>query len=128
VRKELAADLPPVKVDVSQMEEVFINVLVNAAEVMKGRGEISIRTGTSDDRSVVAVRISDTGPGIPPENLKQIFEPFFTSKEVGHGTGLGLAISYGIVENHGGSIRAENNPASGASFVIEMPAAEAASQ
>ena len=128
VRKELAADLPPVKVDVSQMEEVFINVLVNAAEVMKGQGEISIHTGTSDDRSVVAVRISDTGPGIPPENLNLIFEPFFTSKEVGHGTGLGLAISYGIVENHGGTIRAENDPGSGASFVIELPSAQAASQ
>jgi len=69
----------------------------------------------------VAVRISDTGPGIPPENLNLIFEPFFTSKEVGHGTGLGLAISYGIVENHGGTIRAENDPGSGASFVIELP-------
>jgi len=126
VRKELAADLPPVKVDVSQLEEVFINVLVNAAEVMKGRGEILIHTGTPSDRSAVTVRVSDTGPGIPPENLNLIFEPFFTSKEVGHGTGLGLAISYGIVENHGGTIRAENNPGAGASFVIELPPAEAA--
>jgi len=121
VKRNLAAELPPVKVDISQIEEVFTNVLLNAAEAMGGKGEISIRTFLSGGGTRLLVKISDTGPGIPHDSLEQIFEPFFTSKEAGHGTGLGLAISYGIVENHGGTILAENNPTGGATFTVELP-------
>ena len=121
VTRRLASDLPLVKVDVSQIEEVFTNILLNAAEAMGGEGEIDVETFVTGGGDKVAVRISDAGPGIPPENLGQVFEPFFTSKETGHGTGLGLAISYGIVENHEGTLRAENNPEGGATFIVELP-------
>jgi two-component system NtrC family sensor kinase len=100
---------------------VFTNILLNAAEAMGGEGEIDVETFVTGGGDKVAVRISDAGPGIPPENLGQVFEPFFTSKETGHGTGLGLAISYGIVENHEGTRRAENTPEGGATFIVELP-------
>ena len=121
--KKLSAGLPAVRIDVSQMEEVFTNIILNAAEVMDGKGEIEIETSLSADGNRAIVSISDTGPGIPPESLEQIFDPFFSSKRSGHGTGLGLAISYGIVENHDGTISARNSAARGATFVVELPVA-----
>ena len=121
--KKLSSGLPAVKVDVSQMEEVFTNIILNAAEIMDGEGEVEVETSLSADGNRVVVSISDTGPGIPPESLERIFDPFFSSKQSGHGTGLGLAISHGIVENHDGTITARNSAARGATFVVELPVA-----
>ncbi len=119
---DLAADLPVVEGDLFQLQQVFLNLINNAAQAMAGGGgRIEIRTARVGDR--VRIEVADTGPGIPPEHLHRIFDPFFTTKEVGQGTGLGLSISYGIVRDHGGEIYAENRPEGGARFTIELPAA-----
>ncbi|MDR7563037.1 MAG: ATP-binding protein [Armatimonadota bacterium] len=119
---DLACDLPPIEGDVYQLQQVFLNLINNAAQAFAGgRGRIEIRTVHREGR--VVVEVADTGPGIPPEHLHRIFDPFFTTKDVGQGTGLGLSISYGIVRDHGGEIYAENRPEGGARFVIELPVA-----
>jgi signal transduction histidine kinase len=119
---DLAWDLPLIEGDLFQLQQVFLNLINNAAQALAGaRGRIEIRTAHREGR--VVVEVADTGPGIPPEHLPRIFDPFFTTKDVGEGTGLGLSISYGIVRDHGGEIYAENRPEGGARFVIELPAA-----
>jgi signal transduction histidine kinase len=90
---------------------------------MKGCGALTIRTTIVPDRPWVRIEIADSGPGIPPAVLPHIFEPFFTTKDEGEGTGLGLSLVYGIVENHGGQIKALSEPGQGAVFVIELPVA-----
>lgn len=118
---DLSPDLPPIEGDLFQLQQVFLNLINNAAQAMAGnRGRIEIRTGLRDGH--VVIEVADTGPGIPPEHLHRIFDPFFTTKEVGQGTGLGLSISYGIVREHGGEIYAENRPEGGARFTIKLPA------
>lgn len=104
----------------SRLQQVFFNIFVNAAQAMQGRGAISVVTRLVADRSV-EVTITDTGPGIAPENLPRVFEPFFTTKVAGEGTGLGLAICYEIVHEHAGEIRVENAPPRGACFIISLP-------
>ncbi len=105
----------------SQLNQVFMNIIINAAEAMHGNGELTITTFTLPDRSSVSVEFMDTGEGIPEENLSRIFEPFFTSKAVGKGTGLGLATSYGIIESHGGKIGVKSKVGKGTTFTIELP-------
>ena len=121
VERHFSAGLPPADVDVSQMEQVLINILINAAEAMRGEGPIEIATAMDEENDRILIKITDEGPGIPPEHLERIFEPFFTNKPTGRGTGLGLAISTGIVESHGGSIEAVNNPSGGATFIVALP-------
>jgi two-component system NtrC family sensor kinase len=104
-----------------KLGQLFLNLLVNAAQAIEERGTITIRTG-QDDRHVW-VEVSDTGRGIPSEDLKRIFDPFFTTKEVGKGTGMGLHLAYKIVEAHGGHIRAESTVGEGTTFRIELPVA-----
>jgi two-component system, NtrC family, sensor kinase len=116
-------DLPPVECIRSQIDQVFLNLLANAAQAMPGPGTISIETRLRDGMAVV--RIRDTGPGIPPDVIGRIFDPFFTTKPVGEGTGLGLSISYEIVKRHGGDIRAESPPGGGAVFTLRIPVARA---
>jgi len=102
---------------------VFLNIMMNAEQAIAatGRpGRIEITASCSDDRIITTVR--DTGNGIPEEALPRIFEPFYTTKEVGKGTGLGLAIAYGIVVEHGGEIVAANHPDGGATFTVMLPA------
>ena len=123
VEKLLAPDIPPVPVDIQQMNQVFMNIILNAAEAMEGNGRLTLKTYRSTSSDSVCIEITDTGPGIPEEVLPQIFEPFFTTKEQGKGTGLGLSLVYGIVENHGGQISARNNTGRGATFIIELLAA-----
>jgi signal transduction histidine kinase len=108
----------------SQIDQVFLNVLANAAQAIRGPGTITIETRREGATAVVAIR--DTGPGIPPDVLGRVFDPFFTTKPVGEGTGLGLSISYEIVTKHGGEIRAESPPEGGAVFTIRLPAARSA--
>ncbi len=86
---------------------------------------MTLKTYRASNTEDICIEISDSGPGFPPEVLPHIFEPFYTTKEEGQGTGLGLSLAYGIVENHGGQIRARNKPEGGAVFIITLPVAEA---
>ena len=116
--------LPMVIVDASQIQEVFENILRNAAEAMDGHGTLTVMNCikiNEDDKRVVEVQFADTGTGIPPEHIGHIFDPFFTTKKCGHGTGLGLAVSYGIIERHGGLIAARNSESGGAIFIVQLP-------
>jgi signal transduction histidine kinase len=112
-------DVPPVECVRSQIDQVFLNLLANAAQAISDQGAITIETRRENGNAVVA--ISDTGPGIAPEIIGRIFDPFYTTKPVGEGTGLGLSISYEIVKKHGGHIRAENAPGGGATFTVSVP-------
>jgi len=111
--------LPLVECLPSQLNQVFMNILVNAAQALEDHGEIRVRTGVQERN--VWVEISDTGSGIQPDHLKHIFDPFFTTKPVGKGTGLGLSISYGIVKKHHGDIQVTSVPGSGTTFRIVLP-------
>jgi two-component system NtrC family sensor kinase len=117
------ADLPAVECIRSQIDQVFLNLLANAAQAIPGPGAITIETRRQGDDALVI--ISDTGPGIPPDVMARIFDPFFTTKPVGEGTGLGLSISYEIVKKHGGEIRADSPPGGGAVFTLRLPLARA---
>ena len=123
--------LPRVQSDPLLLHQVFLNIVMNAEQAIAaterpGRIEIAAFVANSGDRVVATVR--DTGSGIPPEVLPRIFEPFYTTKEVGQGTGLGLAIVFGIVQEHGGHIGAANHPDGGAVFTIELPATPASAR
>ncbi|MDY0038308.1 MAG: histidine kinase [Zoogloea oleivorans] len=111
--------LPQVECFPSQLNQVFMNLLVNGAQAIVGQGTITIRTGTEGNQ--VWVAISDTGAGIAPENMARIFDPFFTTKPVGKGTGLGLSLCYGIVERHGGRIDVRTAVGQGTTFTIWLP-------
>jgi two-component system NtrC family sensor kinase len=119
--KELDPFLPFVRGNASQLKQVFMNIIVNAAEAMHGSGTLTITTSQSPDRKTALIAFTDTGEGIPEENFSRIFDPFFTTKDVGKGTGLGLATSYGIVEDHGGRISVKSKVGEGTTFIIELP-------
>ncbi len=107
-------------VDGGQLRQVFDNLLKNAVEAMPDGG--AIRVATEDGEGEFTVTVSDTGAGIPEENLPKMFTPFFTTKKVGKGTGLGLSVCYGIVKMHGGTIQAANVPGGGACFTVRITA------
>lgn len=121
IEKHYAA-LPLIKGLASQLNQVFMNLLVNAAHAIAERGTIRIDTECRDDW--VYIRIQDTGCGISPENLSRIFEPFFTTKPVGSGTGLGLSLSYGIVQKHRGRIEVNSEVGVGTSFTVCLPVSQ----
>ena len=112
-------DIPITRCNLGQLNQVFMNLLVNAAQAMEKQGEITVKTWLEDGN--IRISISDTGCGIPRENLKRIFEPFFTTKEVGRGTGLGLSIAYDIIKKHDGKIEAGSEVGKGATFTITIP-------
>jgi len=118
VHKDLG-ELPPVECYPQQLNQVFMNLLVNAGHAMETMGEIRIATRTDGDH--VEIAIQDTGCGIPEKNLKRIFDPFFTTKPVGKGTGLGLNVVYNIVKKHGGEINAVSQVGAGTTFTIRLP-------
>jgi signal transduction histidine kinase len=120
----LAAGLPQVFADGHQVQQVLLNLIINAEQAMlqaNGRGILVLRTWHDPDQESVVLEINDDGPGIPDEVQPKIFDPFFTTKEVGKGTGLGLTVAYAIVQEHGGRIRLESRVNSGTSFYVEMP-------
>ncbi len=121
IQKNLQADLPPTVMDPSEMQQVMMNMFINAAEAMDGQGELRVSTRVPSGEDFVEVAVSDTGHGIPEEEIERIFDPFFTTKEAGHGTGLGLAISYGIVKEHNGSISVESEIGKGTTFTMRLP-------
>jgi PAS domain S-box-containing protein len=112
-------DLPVIKCYPQQLNQVFMNIFVNAVQAIKKRGEI--RISTRADNGSVKVIISDTGVGIPKENISKIFDPFFTTKEVGKGTGLGMNIAYNIIKKHNGTIDVESEVGKGTTFIIKIP-------
>jgi signal transduction histidine kinase len=128
VVREPARDVPPVTGDALLLQQALLNIIINAEhailESTDGRREIHI--GTSVDRGTgrVAITVRDSGPGIPTDVLPRIFDPFFTTKDVGKGTGLGLAITYGIIQEHGGTINASNDPRGGAVIRVDLPVAQ----
>jgi two-component system NtrC family sensor kinase len=111
--------LPPLLCHPQQLSQVFMNLMINAAQAIEKKGKITLKTYQKD--SDIFIEVSDTGCGIPPEVLPHIFEPFFTTKEVGKGTGLGLSIVQGIIQAHGGTIRAQSRPGGGSRFTIRLP-------
>ena len=114
---------PDVMADAAQIQQVCMNVIMNAAEAMDGKGTLTVATSCRENRGSVQARFQDTGHGMTPEQLDKLFEPFFTTKEVGQGTGLGLSISRGIIENHGGTMWATSEPGETCLF-FELPIAE----
>lgn len=116
--KELG-ELPLVLCNPGQINQVLLNLLVNAAQSMETRGKITIKTWTGHDSVFIAV--SDTGSGIQPEIMDRLFEPFFTTKEVGKGTGLGLSIAYDIVAKHHGEVKVQSEPGKGSTFTVRLP-------
>lgn len=124
VHRDYAPDLPPCFVDPHQIQQVLLNVLINAEQAVKsGRGPRRITVRTASVAGWVRVTVQDNGPGIPPEHLRRVFDPFFTTKPVGEGTGLGLTISFGIVEEHHGRISVDSRPGEGATVTIDLPIA-----
>jgi len=111
--------LPPVECLLAQLNQVFMNLLINAAQAIETRGTIAIRTGTRDEQ--IWIEIADSGKGIPPENLNRLFDPFFTTKPVGTGTGLGLSVSFSIIKKHHGRIEVESTEGKGSVFRVWLP-------
>ncbi len=121
VVRDYQPEVPATVMDPAQMQQVYMNLIINAAEAMDGAGRLTVTTRYDAERGVVQASFRDTGHGISAENMGRIFDPFFTTKEIGHGTGLGLAISFGIVKEHGGTITVESEEGVGTTFTIELP-------
>jgi signal transduction histidine kinase len=121
ITKELDPALPPLWGSAGQLKQVFLNIMINAADAMQGRGVLTIRTFLGGDGNKVVIEFTDTGGGIPEDILPRIFDPFFTTKEVGEGTGLGLSMSYGIVREHNGNIEVDTVMGSGTTFRVVLP-------
>jgi two-component system NtrC family sensor kinase len=119
VRREWADHLSTIHAIANQLKQVFLNLILNAAQAMPDGGTLTISTGRAEDGSAICVRFADTGHGIAPEHRDRIFEPFYTTRE--QGTGLGLSISYNIVQQHGGRIEVESQPGQGTVFAVILP-------
>jgi PAS domain S-box-containing protein len=136
IRRDFAPDLMPVRADAGQMEQVFMNLFINAWQAMPSGGTIHIKTEnirltpeearnySLEAGDYVKITVADTGRGMTQEELQKVFDPFFTTREVGQGTGLGLAAVYGIIQNHQGFIDVKSMPGRGTTFVIYLPAAQ----
>jgi signal transduction histidine kinase len=123
VRKELAAAPPLVQGIEYKLQQVFLNLFLNARDAMPKGGWLTIVTKTAG--ATATIEVADTGSGIPEEQLSRIYDPFFSTKEIGKGTGLGLSITYGIVQEHGGTITCESAVGQGTRFTLALPASSA---
>ena len=124
--REFGDGLPAVRGSANKLQQVFLNLFLNARDAMPSGGMLEVRTGAHNGS--VEVEIVDTGAGIPRELIHRIFDPFFTTKASGRGTGLGLSVTYGIIQEHGGSIEVTNRPDGGARFRLELPVSRAAAR
>jgi CheY-like chemotaxis protein len=120
-KREFAQGLPKIHADKHQLEQVFLNIILNAEHAMDEGGTLTVSTSLNSSKDRVVIKFTDTGKGIAKEHLSHVFEPFFTTKEEGEGTGLGLAMSYGIVTSHNGSIDVESDVGEGTTFTVELP-------
>ena len=122
LKNDLDQSLPLIKIDAGQIQQVFMNIIMNAVEAMDGKGDLSIKSQLSEDEKYIEISFTDTGPGIKSEHLKRIFEPFFTTKDASHGgVGIGLAISYRIIRNHNGRVDVTSEMRKGTTFTIKLP-------
>ena len=121
IQKNLDAGVPMVLLDSNQIQQVFMNILLNAADAMPSGGTLTVTTQLSPGDSFLQIRFADTGCGIPEQDLNRIFDPFFTTKSEKKGTGLGLAVSYGIVDRHNGKIEVHSEEGKGTTFTIRLP-------
>lgn len=119
VESRFDPSLPPVYGNIGKLQQVFVNLFLNARDAMPSGGEIAVQTGMNE--SMITVDISDTGTGIAEENIRRIFDPFFTTKSIGKGTGLGLAVTYGIIQEHGGGIFVDSSSGRGTRFRVKLP-------
>ena len=123
VNVDLEAELAPIHANAGKLQQVFLNLFLNARDAMAKGGTLEVRTWT--DESSAKIEVADTGPGISPEHLHRIYDPFFTTKAARKGTGLGLSVTYGIIQEHGGSIEVSNRRSGGARFRLDLPLARA---
>jgi len=121
IANQLSPDLPQIMVDTQQIIHVFMNIIINAADAMDGKGTLTLESWYQNKDDSIILQISDTGPGIEPGIINNIFDPFFTTKPEGKGTGLGLSMAYGIVENHSGKITVKSEVNKGTTFIIQLP-------
>ena len=121
VELNLDLSLPLVKGNAGKLQQVFLNLLLNARDAMEGGGQLSVRTWSAENS--VRAEVLDSGQGIPAENLQRIYDPFFTTKGIRKGTGLGLSVTYGIIREHGGTIEVESEIGEGTRFHLEFPLA-----
>ncbi len=121
ITRVFSPSLPKVMMDSSQIQQVFTNIILNAAEAVNGEGGLTVATRIALDGKSIEIEFTDTGCGVSQENLEKIFDPFFTTKQVGRGTGLGLAVSYGIVARHKGTINVKSELGKGSTFIVKLP-------
>jgi len=121
VEQDIPGDLPPIRGDKKSLQQVFLNLFINAIQAMLDGGALRVRAHPSPDGQWMVIDVTDTGVGIDPGLLSQIFDPFYTTKKVGRGTGLGLSVTYGIVEKHGGHIEVKSSKGAGATFTVTLP-------
>jgi nitrogen-specific signal transduction histidine kinase len=121
VNIDYSSDIPLIMIDPEQIKQVMLNMFTNAFDAMPNSGSLNVKARLSEDEESVKIWIKDTGTGISEENFKKLFNPFFTTKQIGRGTGLGLAISYGIIKMHSGDIKVESQLGQGTTFIITLP-------
>jgi signal transduction histidine kinase len=121
VEQDIPPDLPPIYGERKSLQQVFLNLFINAVQAMLDGGTLHISAHPSADGQWMVIDVADTGVGIDPKNLTRIFDPFYTTKQVGRGTGLGLSVTYGIVEKHGGHIEVKSRVGAGAAFTVTLP-------
>jgi two-component system NtrC family sensor kinase len=126
IEKKIKPNLPKMMIDTGQIQQVFINILLNAIEAMPRGGTLTVSSETKDE--MATIQFTDTGIGIPEENLPKIFDPFFTTKKIGKGTGLGLSVSYGIIERHQGKLEVKSQVGKGTTFTVRLPIIEKTSE
>jgi signal transduction histidine kinase len=121
VERHFARDIPKLVCNAGHLNQVFMNLLTNAAQAVKGEGVIRVEIDKTEDGNAICVTVTDSGTGIRPEVIQRITDPFFTTKDVGEGTGLGLWITENIIRAHGGTLRCVSNPGEGATFTVVLP-------